>query len=307
MLVICVSLAFTYVAADWSIERCAYLTHFRQSWSSHFGMAESSEYGSAEDYPFDWSVMLKNWDTVVPAAYGIYVMLRSVRPGAIVPIAWLALSLVIFTTHKPWWSYYYIHIAFPLCWCAGVGVVDAVQHALTTRDSPPSVEPALHPVAAGQVCPEYCCDPATRGGWSAVLLVYGFYAVLWMSLRLWQQVEIVRNAPQIYNSAVLAHIQHFKYYTEWLYTDQPSYSFHSGIPIPPDLAVMPLKRFWSGQMTNARLAQELTACRPGLVLLSNNGWQVPFQSLLDQEYTVVYKDSRLSLYARPVVAKSSPP
>jgi hypothetical protein len=39
------------------------------------------------------------------------------------PLAWLALTLVVFTTHKPWWSYYYLHNSVPLCWCAAIGFV----------------------------------------------------------------------------------------------------------------------------------------------------------------------------------------
>ena len=41
---------------------------------------------------------------------------------AMVPFAWLTLTSIVFATHKPWWSYYYIHIAVPLCWCAAIGV-----------------------------------------------------------------------------------------------------------------------------------------------------------------------------------------
>jgi hypothetical protein len=45
------------------------------------------------------------------------------------------------------------------------------------------------------------------------------------------------------------------------------YSFHSSIPLPPNLAVVMLKRLWSGDMTNDRIAAELREFKPGLILL----------------------------------------
>ena len=58
-----------------------------------------------------------------------------------------------------------------------------------------------------------------------------------------------------------------------------------------------LKRFWSGEMTNARLASELREIKPGLILLRNNSSEVPFQDLLISDYHLVYQI--------PIIASSS--
>ncbi len=81
LLFLAVSLAISFVAIDYLIDRGAFLLHFQQSWSSHFTAAKSFEYGSADDHPFDWSIFLKNWDTSVPALLGITLLLRAKLPA----------------------------------------------------------------------------------------------------------------------------------------------------------------------------------------------------------------------------------
>src|SRR5206468_11200597 len=72
---------FSFVAIDYVIDSGAFLLHFRQSWSSHFATPKSFEYGSANDHPFDWSILLKNWDTTVPSLLGIALLLRTKLPA----------------------------------------------------------------------------------------------------------------------------------------------------------------------------------------------------------------------------------
>jgi len=73
--------------------------------------------------------------------------------------------------------------------------------------------------------------------------------------------------------------------------------------VPPDLAVLPLKRLWSGDMTNARVAEAMGAIRPEVILLRNDAREVPIQELLDAEYRVVYQDAQHRLYTKRALAK----
>jgi hypothetical protein len=304
MLVLGASLSVSYVAVDWAIERGAYLTHFHQTWTSHFASAKSFEYGSAADHPFDWSVLLKNWDTTVPAVLGVFILLIQVRkaPSAIIPLAWLALSFIVFGTHKPWWSYYYVHTSIPLCWCAGIGIADLFRRVPAPPDAP-QPKTVGRQVTVANAAFGVGREHARRARWVAVLMVYGLCALPWMASRLCLQISEIRNSPQTYNTLVLGAMQRFRPFTKWIYTDEPIYSFHSGIPLPPDLAVVMLKRLWSGEMTNARIAEELTAYKPGLILLRNNGLPMPFQNLIEHEYRLVYVDTDHRLYALRAISK----
>jgi hypothetical protein len=275
----------TFVLVDWLIERGAYLAHFQQSWSSHFGGVKSFEHGSPADYGFDWSIPLKNWDMTVPAVLGICILTARLLKGrtAILPLSWLGLVLVIFPNHKPWWSYYYVHIAIPLCWCAAVGIEFIWASFVQKR---------LRRKAQGR--------PKTSqpSSWAyGTVAVFAICAAAWMGSRVLLQVESVRNAPQLHAAIVLKEIEPLKPFSRWMYADQLVYSFHANLPMPPPLAVVPLKRLWAGDMTNERLTAEMARFKPEIILLRNDIREGPFQELLENEYRLVYQDESQRLYA----------
>ena len=59
------------------------LLQFHQGWAAHFAAGKSFEYGSAADHPFDWSVLLRNWDVTVPAVIGVLFLLRVLRVSVV--------------------------------------------------------------------------------------------------------------------------------------------------------------------------------------------------------------------------------
>jgi hypothetical protein len=118
-----------------------------------------------------------------------------------------------------------------------------------------------------------------------------------MAARVYLQVATIRNSPQVFSALVLKEIARMKPFVHWMYTDQLVYSFHADIPMPPPLAVVPLKRLWAGDMTNTRLAAEMSRFKPELIMLRNDTREVPFQDLLDGGYRLIYQDERQRLYA----------
>jgi hypothetical protein len=41
--------------------------------------------------------------------------------------------------------------------------------------------------------------------------------------------------------------------TRWVYARSSIYAFHPKLPVPPELAVVARKRFWSGQISDAQI------------------------------------------------------
>jgi hypothetical protein len=268
LLILIVSAGASFMAVHTLIGEGSYLLQMKQTWEANVAPAQSLEYGSADEHPFPWSLLLKNWDATVPAVIGIIFCCRRMRqtPLLLVPLAWLAITLLVFVPHKPWWPYYYLHNSVPLCWCAAIGLY--------------SLRPFLK-----------------KRGCLALLAVYLLCSLAWMGTRVYLQIVEARNSPQIYSSPVLKEIEPLKPFTTFMFTDQPVYSFHAGIPLPPSLAVLSLKRLWSGQMTNERMLAELVAARPGIILLAATTQETPYYSLLNGEYRLIYEDDTVRLYA----------
>jgi hypothetical protein len=257
-------------ATDWLSCNGAYLAHFHQSWTSHFGPLKSTDHGSPADHRFNWAALLRNWDVTIAAAGGICISLKRSKndPLSLLPIAWLVLTFAIFGFHRPWWNYYYIHTSVPSCWCAAVGFSSSLQWALTHRRLP-----LLGLVSLALAC-----------------------AMVWMGARLFLEIREIRRSPQTFTSLFLPEIAKYKPFTEWIYSEEPIYSFYTGIPMPPDLAVVMLKRFWSGEITDERIVADLEDSKPGVILLVNNGRPKPYHALIESEYRIIYKDANHLLY-----------
>ncbi len=251
-------------------ETGSYLLQLKQSWFAHFAAARSLEYGTPDQHPFDWGVLLRHWDSTLPALAGIVVIVPSVRrtPLAFFPVAWLGLTLLVFGLHRPWWTYYYVHTAVPLSLCAAIGFAEAWRHFRRKRALVSQVALGLFMLAAS----------------------------VWMGARVYLQVASIRALPRIHSCLVLQEVARLRLHVRFLFTDEPIYSFHTRIPLPPALGVLSLKRFWSGDMTNARLTEELRKARPELLLLKNDTAELPYGDLIRTDYRLIYYDDQTRLY-----------
>jgi hypothetical protein len=239
-------------------------------------------------------------------------ILRSETPLAVLAVVWLGLTLVVFSMHKPWWAYYYVHNSLPLCLCAGFGFAFLIARWRDRGRPHPGPLPRGEGEAVGRRRRSVVGSKGRWGQWFrgrrlviVAAMVYALGTVAWMGGRVYLQVDGIRHSPKLYASLVLKEIERFKPFTTFMFTDQPVYSFHSGIPVPPHLAIISLKRFWTGDMTNARLVEELKSTRPGLMLLANDTRELPFQELLDKEYRLVYQDNANRLYAHESISRKA--
>jgi 4-amino-4-deoxy-L-arabinose transferase-like glycosyltransferase len=273
------SLAVAFFGINFLLPNGDYLLQVKQTWTAHFAPAQSFEYGSPNDYPFDWSVLLKAWEQTIPACVGIAVCLWSCgsSPWFFIPFVWLALEFVVFGIHRPWWSYYYVHNALPTAWCAAIGIMATVRQLRKKRSK------------------------TTTG----LFYMYAVFAAVWMGSRAYLEVSAIRRSPQTYNSLVLQQVEVFKTFAKTIYTDEGVYSFHTGIPLPPKLGIVSLKRFWSGDMTNEKLRDELWTIKPELFLLVSDARERPYQDLLQSQYSLVYDDQKHRLYVRKDVVKQA--
>jgi hypothetical protein len=267
---------------DFLIERGGYILHFQQTWQSHFAAATTSLYGSADQHKFDWAILLRNWDTTLPAVVGIIVVVSQVRTRflGLFSVFWLGWSLVVFSNHTPWWAYYYIHTALPLCFLAALGVGRLCVGIVTRFQNRPG-----NTALAGRVMR------------LALLGIGGLCAAAWMVGRVCLEIKSMNAVPRTFSSLVIAESARYRPFTHWMYADDLTLSFHTDIPMLPSLAVVPLKRYWSGGISVEAVAEEFDLYRPEIAILNNSDTVVPFRRLLNSNYRLVYQDDRYQLYA----------
>lgn len=256
---------------------------FFESWSAHFAHGNSLEYGSAAQYTFDYKFIIFHLDAVFLAGLTFVCVLARIlllHRGAMLSIIWLNYVWLIFTFHRPWWPYYYVHMAIPVCWLGGIGF-------------------ALVWNKARQASSRFIC---------ALVVCYGSVCLFAMGCRLYLQIHDNHCSRKTSSSLVLKTLSTYRGRTKYMFSDEPAFSFQAGIPLPPALAMLSLKRMWSGSMTNEKLISEFKIAKPDVVILSNTIFARLLQTAIARDYTLIVVEGNTHLYIRrELVREVAPP
>ena len=120
--------------------------------------------------------------------------------------------------------------------------------------------------------------------------------------RLLAEVQRLRAMPRVTDSGVVTKMQQYAKDTRWVYTRQTIYPFHAGLLVIPELAVLPSKRFWSGQITEEQIWATVKHSRPEQLLLSESEVASGVREFIESGYDPVYRDGALTLYVSKKLA-----
>jgi 4-amino-4-deoxy-L-arabinose transferase-like glycosyltransferase len=225
-------------------------------WESHFSAATRNAV-APEGYGFRPESLLNELALLAPAAVGVVLIGCKRRWDLLFPMVLLATALVIYLWHRPYWYYYGLHFAIPLAWLGAVGIVEWFR-AIWKQDIWASLAAKLR-VGIGWL------------GWSLVVSL-----VLTLAPeKVWNELMRLSAAfPALEDPRVLELKRHAAR-THWIFTDRVIYAFWAGLPVPPELAVIPSKRIWSGQISETEVVECLERYRPEQILLLSD-WEKRF-------------------------------
>jgi len=85
--------------------------------------------------------------------------------------------------------------------------------------------------------------------------------------------------------------------TRWAYCEKPIYAFQAGFPEPPKIAMVTLKRYWSGQINNDEILEVCHNYQPGEILLKPEMINEEWRNFLNN-YTMAFQDKAFKLLLR---------
>ena len=141
-------------------------------------------------------------------------------------------------------------------------------------------------------------------GWRAAGLIAAFsFCLAGFLVELperWQrETAFLRAKPSPTEVKVLAQLKERRADTRWLYTDRPIWCAHASILIPPELAVLSLKRIASGDITHAEFLRLLYHYRPEQIVLQRRHFEdEKFHEFLRAFYDVVIEEGNLKYLVR---------
>lgn len=90
--------------------------------------------------------------------------------------------------------------------------------------------------------------------------------------------------------------------TKWVYSESGIYPFHARLPVPPELAIVMPKRFWSGQITTQQIIETCKRYQTEMLVLPVNTDTSEWKSVLDTDYSLVTTDNKNLLYVAKRIA-----
>lgn len=225
-------------------------------WGSHFSEG-TQEVASQREHAFRPETLLKDPALAISAAAGLALAAFLRRRDFLGPVVLLMTAFAVHSWHRPYWHYYGLHFAIPMAWLGAVGITEWFR--VVWRQESVASASAKFRLGAGVF------------GWSAVvsLVLSSTPERFWWELA---KVRVVRTASE---SEIVTLLKNHAAATRWVFTDHRIEAFWARLPIPPELAVIPAKRIWSGQITSEQVLSSLKRHLPELILIPLD-WERPF-------------------------------
>jgi 4-amino-4-deoxy-L-arabinose transferase-like glycosyltransferase len=244
-----------------------------------------------QDETFSLSYVLQSVHPVLflAALGGVYAVVNR-RWLLLYPLAWVLAALLLLSNMRPVWVHHQLLVTIPAAMLASVPIYEAVAWLLKKLTSLRLEVNARNLLLAG------------------ALLGLGLYVFTWRvpeTLRLasWKPVSPLAGFDlSKAQENVLVQVNKYAPKTRWIVTDLPTYGFLAGLPVPPELAVMSMKRIETGDLTQADILQTIQKYHPEQVLLGRREYP-QVEVYLEENYRRIsdkeFDQAGIKYYIRP--------
>ena len=246
--------------------------------SPHFSEATREE---TAGHSLQWAYLLDYPGMIYPALIGLAagVVFRA-WPAIRFPAVLLATVAVVHTFHHPWWGYYIVHFGIPCAWLAGQGA-SVLWHELVEGNLKTGCFCRLKKVGYAFLI-------------SLMLSLGGVYGMSELSATM--NVAFLRNKHTETNPEIASLLQ-YRDQTRWFYASNPIYAFYARLHVPPELVLLPRKRFWAGQIDWDEVVTILGTYQPEQLLLNAGQIEQPrWRAFVEGKYDIVFNNGRLIHY-----------
>ncbi|WP_062293448.1 glycosyltransferase family 39 protein [Nostoc piscinale] len=251
--------------------------NYEQLLQSHLSEETITAFSAQNSQILTLSFLLQDFDYLLLAILAITVIIQKKQWENSFPVIWLVTSFIALMNHRPVWYHHYLLISIPLTWLATYGLQLSLdffrQNKWYSKFKLTNFSQITIPYLA------------------AVLIIF---SIVVTPIKLGVMfVENQKYLKQNQNHIQLVDIllKHKKY-TNWLFTDYPIYAFYSGLPVPPEIAVLSHIRIESNSITAEQMISVLQMYRPEQVLLCKSKTiQQYLSDYLNQNYVKTYKNS----------------
>ena len=215
---------------------------------------------------------------VMAAALGLIqlLLLRAWRSLA-VPVTLGVTALVVHLFHHPFWWYYEMHFGIALSLLGGIGVPAAIRRY---RESSPTGT-----------------DRRAEGWMLVGSLALAMIAAVEIP-RHYSEIQTIIWSSKIQQNSLVQTARRYARPTDWAYAASSELFHHVGVAQPPEITVVPLKRFWNGSISRNAILEIVRRYDCGMLLLrEDRELKLPeWKALLAENFVAVYSDRFQTLF-----------
>jgi hypothetical protein len=130
--------------------------------------------------------------------------------------------------------------------------------------------------------------------WSAALSL----ALTSVPLKLQDGSRRLMSAARLQDDVLVQELTKWRHRANWIYTSDVIYAFHARIAVPPELAVVPRKRFASGQINQKMILEIVKRYEPEILLMSQPGLGGEWREYLEADYKPIGQFAQYQLFLR---------
>lgn len=236
-------LSLTYILIALSFGQ---FSHHDQLVQSHLNQPTQTEIQNYNNLYYLNYMTAQDRDYIFLAVIGIFTIIYNKNRNGLLPITWLATSILILLFHKPIWYHHYHLMSIPICWLAAYAVASLFD--LFSENWQGNLKSFLKSLSFIEI------------------IIPTLISIIFVSL-IFTTPPITKGSPPK-DLQLMQIVMKYKDSTTWVFTDRPIYAFYAGLSVPPEMAVFSSKRINSGKLTNQEMLAVLKKYRPEQIVIA---------------------------------------
>lgn len=199
---------------------------------SHFSIIDYAAKREISAYRLGIDKVIDVVEYIAAAVMGVFFLIARRKMWAFVPVVMLLTVAVVHAVHRPYWNYYSAHFSVPVALLAGYFVSSSVDMAMAFGATRGKLIMIVAAMPAFLICAEAVMDVQVA-------------------------LTSARDRPQIDQVPVLQRIKSRMSGDALVFSDRPILCFHAGAMMPPQLCVLPAKRYWGTGLTREEVIKQV--------------------------------------------------
>lgn len=221
-------------------------------------------------------ILAPQWPLFVLAGVGAIHAYRQKNAYFWYPLAWVVAAYGLLLGHRPVWDHLQLLVTVPAAMLASIGIVEVTAQLPGGRDIGTYFRGKSRLFIVGLI--------------AAALFFFDFHQPA--GFELIRRSGSENSSPFVIappEARILSEVSNYSPVTTWMVSDNLMYPFLTKLKVPPNLAIISIKRLQTGHLTETEIIQTIERYHPEQVFLSRTVYPA-VEASLQADYTLLREE-----------------